>query len=79
MQTKEEKICSFTQKGIRLQLVKIIYYDLSDPKKYIKGVPANKYEVRLNRKIIKRSISKYEMQKIFATYTQNIVLQLEIY
>lgn len=38
-----------------------------------------KYQVRLNRKIIDTSISEYQMRKLFATYCQNIVLQLKIY
>lgn len=79
MQAKEKKLCSFTQKGTRLQLVQLNYYSISNPKEYIPGVPAYKYEIRLNRKIIKRSISEYEMRKVFATYAQNIVLQLKIY
>ena len=69
MQVKEQKICSFTQKDTRLQLVRINRED--------RGV--FRYQVRLNRKIIQTSISEYDMRKLFATYCQNIVLQLKIY
>ena len=71
--TKEYKICSFTQKGKRLQLIKIsIIYLKPDGTECI----VNKYQVRLNRKIIDTSMSEYTERKIFATYCQNIVLQL---
>lgn len=81
-QMKEEKICSFTQKNNRLQLIKItktceeahiftVYEN--------KDLPVYRYQVRLNRKIIKTSISEYECRKIFAVYAQNIILQLKIY
>lgn len=82
MQIKEKKICSFTQNGTRLQLIEITQCN--------KGITTNtagepmcydmyKYQVRLNRKIIDTSISEYQMRKLFATYNQNIVLQLKIY
>lgn len=79
MQVKEEKICSFTQKNYRLQLIKLTSWDY-DPS--IVGDLARviiKYQVRLNRKIIETSISEYQMRKLFAIYCQNIVLQLKIY
>lgn len=79
MQTKEEKICSLTQKGTRLQLIKISTWDY-DPE--IVGDLARliqRYQVRLNRKIVSSSISEYNERKIFATYAQNIVLQLKMY
>lgn len=71
MQIKEEKICSFTQKGKRIQLLQLIIYD---------GINSrSKYQVRLNRKVIETSISEYTMRKLFAQMVQNIVLQLKIY
>lgn len=126
MKSKEEKICSFTQNGTRLQLLKITnnnyenvveeitnsvggYIMLwSDGQKQhikdndveeqarlwglkkdnenyyykeriFKGEINVKYQVRLNRKIIDTSISEYQMRKVFATYCQNIILQLKIY
>lgn len=79
MQTKEQKICSFTQKDTRLQLIRITKL----PIPIINGTPCyggiTKFQVRLNRKIIESSISEYQMRKVFATYIQNIVLQLKIY
>ena len=75
---KERTIATYITNKFRLQLVEINYYSISDPKKYIPGVPAFKYEVRLNRKIVKRSISGYEMRKLFAMYVQNQVLQQKI-
>ena len=68
MEKREEKICSFTQKGTRLQLIRINRFD--------RGVFI--YEVRLNRKIISNSISENNERKQFATYCKNIVLQLKI-
>lgn len=82
MQAKEEKICSFTQKGTRLQLVKKI---IPSEKKYFHyetqsyDYYTEKYEVRLNRKIIDTSLSEYTERKLFAQIVQNIVLQLKIY
>lgn len=78
MQTKEEKICTFTQKGTRLQLIKITSKDIQkDVLEYYRtGKVTNiwcKYQVRLNRKIIDTNISEYEMRKLFATYAQNII------
>lgn len=75
MQIKEEKICSFTQKGHRLQLLKTSINILG-----IKGdiQPLIRYQVRLNRKVVNSSISEYQERKVFATYCQNIVLQLKI-
>ena len=76
---KEEKICSFTQKNYRLQLIKITSFDY--PPELV-GELARvivKYQVRLNRKIIDTSISEYQMRKLFATYCQNIILKLKIY
>ena len=69
MQTNEEKICTFTQNGTRLQLLRLRPVDYS----------LEKYQVRLNRKVVKTSISEYEMRKLFAMMAQNIVLQLKIY
>lgn len=68
--TKEEKICSFNQKGKRLQLIKIstIYLQPDGTESII-----NKYQVRLNRRIIDTSISEYTERKIFAIYCQNII------
>lgn len=78
MQTKEEKICSFTQKNYRLQMLKITYIQEVEPE-YLDLMITTKYQVRLNRKIIDTSISEYTMRKLFATYCKNIVLQLKIY
>ena len=79
MQTKDKKICSFTQNGTRLQLIKIIYLNEEQLKKGSIYADITKYQVRLNRKIINTSISEYQMRKLFAAYAQNIVLQLKIY
>lgn len=80
---KEQTLCTFTQNGTRLQLVKVIFgagvqfrkaiEDMGHIDRYIR------YEVHLNRKIISKSISEYTERKVFATYIQNIVLQLKIY
>ena len=75
MQVKEQKMCSFSEKGYRLQLVKLLWLDDSTGQ----YTAVQKYQVRLNRKIVETSISEYEMRKLFATYCQNIVLQLKIY
>lgn len=74
MQGQEQKICSFTQNGTRLQLVRVQILG-SD------GLPTSleRFQVRLNRKIVSSSISEYQERKVFATYCQNIVLQLKIY
>ena len=74
---KEQKICSFTQKGTRLQLVKIAYLDY--PEEIELSDIQIQYQVRLNRKVIGTSKFEYQMRKLFATYAQNIVLQLKIY
>lgn len=73
----EKKIATFTQNGTRLQLVQIVkmYYT---PEGEIFNTEVI-YQVRLNRKIVDTSISEYTERKIFATYCQNIVLQLKIY
>lgn len=66
-----KKIASFSQHGTNLKLISIDYFN---------GIHSGrKYQVQLNRKVIKTSISEYECRKIFAVYTQNIVLQLKIY
>lgn len=74
----EEKICSFTQKGKRLQLIRISTEVFGTD-----GLPTDlgmiRYQVRLNRKVVDTSISEYTMRKLFAMYVQNIVLQLKIY
>ena len=75
MQAKEEKICSFQQKGSRLQLIRLITEWGDTPRDAF----TQKFQVRLNRKVIDTSISEYQMRKLFATYAQNIVLQLKIY
>ena len=74
---KEQKICSFTQKGTRLQLVKIAYLD--NPEEIELSDIQIQYQVRLNRKVIGRSKFEYQMRVLFSTYAQNIVLQLKIY
>ena len=59
MQIKEEKICSFTQKGKRIQLLDIhiatkeSYYH-SETNTYDYWI--HKYEIRINRKIYKKNI-----------------------
>lgn len=77
MKVKEEKICSFSQEGKRLQLVKVITDGIYMPSGNI--VPIIKYQVRLNRKIIDSNESEFCMRKTFAIYCQNIVLQLKIF
>ena len=79
MQTKEKKICSFTQNGTRLQLVQVLVLNQEQLK--MGSIYADKtiYQVRLNRKVISSSISEYNERKVFATYAGNIVLQLKIY
>lgn len=77
IEKKEEKICSFTQKGQRLQLKKIGCLVFTTEGEY--QCTEIKYQVCLNRKVIETSISEYQMRKVFATYCQNIVLQLKIY
>ena len=74
---KQEKLCSFTQKGQRLQLTKITTTVIGYPS----GQPIEKvmYVVNLNRKKQGSSISEYSMRKLFALMVQNIVLQLKIY
>lgn len=75
MQIKEEKLCSLTQKGTRLQLVKVSKNSVykNEPYNYVL------YQVRINRKVVDKSTSEYNERKVFATYAQNIVLQLKIY
>lgn len=77
MQVKEEKMCTFSQKGYRLQLLRLtteyIYTQTGEQGTIVR------YQVRLNRKIVDTSLSEYTERKIFATYCQNIVLQLKIY
>ena len=72
-QIKESKICSFTQYGSRLQLVRLVLVNalLGEEVTFL-------YQVRLNRKNIGTSSSEYEMRKLFSTYAQNFVLQLKI-
>lgn len=79
MQTKEKKICSLTQNGTRLQLVQVMV--LNEQQLEIGSIYVEKtiYQVRQNRKIVSSSISEYNERKVFATYAQNIVLQLKIY
>lgn len=76
MQVKEEKLCSFTQKGTRLQLIKINRMYEQNGKVFDDIV---RYQVRLNRKILDTSLSEYTERKLFAQMVQNIVLQLKIY
>ena len=64
----EEKIASFSQKGTRINLLKVI-----------DGEYRVRYQVRLNRKVQKSSVFEYEMRKLFAMLVQNTVLQLKIY
>lgn len=81
MQKKEEKICSFTQKGCRLQLIEITYLNA--------GITTNtagepmyydtfKYQIRQNRKIIETTLIENHARKIFAQMVLNIVYQLKI-
>ena len=71
MQIKLKTIASFSQGEQRLQLLKVTKYA---------GTGSNLiYQVRLNRKIIEKSISEYKCRRTFAVYCQNIVLQLKIY
>lgn len=80
MQIKEETLCSFNQKGVRLQLIKLIKTKVAESiyGKNEKMVISN-YQVRLRRRVVHSSISEYNERKVFATYCQNIVLQLKIY
>lgn len=76
---KEKTIATYTTDKFRLQLLKLTLYDIEKPREYIRGEPVNKYQIRLNRKIIDTSISEYNMRKLFAMYVQNKVLKLKIY
>ena len=79
MKVKEQKLCSFSEKGYRLQLVQMnCFYTMNEYAK-VRNWSCVKYQVRLNRKIVRTSISEYDMRELFATYCQNIVLQLKIY
>lgn len=80
MQIKEETLCSFNQKGVRLQLIKLTKTKIAESiyGKNEKMVISN-YQVRLKRRVVHSSISEYNERKVFATYCQNIVLQLKIY
>lgn len=78
MQKKEKTLCTFTQKGIRLQLIELIYKNAAvmtntagEPTAY----DLYKYQVRLNRKIVSKSLFEYNERKVFVTYCQNIVTQ----
>lgn len=82
---KEKTIATYKTKNYRLQLVtktekfKETKLDQNlKPYKAETGLVRMKYEIRLNRKIIKRSIWEYEMRKLFAVYVQNHILQLKI-
>lgn len=88
MQVKEEKICSFTQNGTRLQLVKITTLEANET--YIEGFKKGiikpydtdytiKYQIRQNRKVIQTTLLEYQSRKQFAQMVTNIVLQLKIY
>lgn len=82
MQVIEKKISSFTQNGTRLQLLELTYKNAAVTTN-TRGEPICydifKYQIRLNRKIIKTSISEYEVRKLFAQMVTNTVLQLKIY
>lgn len=74
---KEEKIASFQQKKVRLQLIEITTREPITEKELPNFY--KKYQIRLNRKVIDTSISEYTERKLFAQMVQNIVLQLKIY
>lgn len=76
MQIKEEKICSFTQNGYRLQLIQMSTRIYTIDGKFSYTSP--KYQIRENRKVIKTTIHIYQARKIFAQMVTNIVLQLKI-
>lgn len=76
MQVKDEKLCSFTQKGYRLQLVEMrtLIYSLDGDFEYT----TPRYQIRENRKVVKTTLNLYQARKIFAQMVTNIVLQLKI-
>lgn len=86
---KEKTIATYTTEKFRLQLLEITekdeksyYYKLNEETGYkTKRIDGYKlyYQVRLNRKIVKSSISEYNMRILFATYARNQILQLKIY
>ena len=71
---RENTLCSFNSKGVRLQLIELWNYPGSEFTD-----PILKYQVLLNRKIKYTNKYEYEARKHFATYCQNIVLQLKLY
>ena len=80
---KEETIATYTTKNFRLQLLKLTSDKLEYNHFNQYQIPTTgykmRYQVRLNRKVIKTSISEYTMRKLFAKYIQIQVLQLKIY
>lgn len=82
----EKTIATYTTENFRLQLLEIttpimqIAHDENfKPYETEQYYYKKTYQVRLNRKIVKTSISEYQMRKLFAMYVQNQVLQLKIY
>lgn len=73
---KEEKICSYTKKGKRIQLLKIWNYLLDDPKKYITGKQAYYFQIRINRKIIQNfTFESQANKKMCSILTEDLLQQ----
>ena len=70
-QTKETKICSFTQKGTKINF--LIRRNFFDDEKYY-----DDYLVLLNRKQKYNGMSEIDARKIFAHLVQYYVLQLNL-
>lgn len=68
MKYTEEKIATYSQKNVRIQMLKITYDN-----------QLIKYQLRINRKVVKTNLFEYPIRKLFAVECQNIILQLKIY
>lgn len=71
-QKKEQKICSYQQKGIRLQLVMIMYFNNDGTNTW------NSWQIRKNRKILLTTNNEYGARKQFAVECQLLICQLKI-
>ena len=75
----EKTIATYTTENFRLQLLELTYENAAWDPVAETSYHMYKYQVRLNRKVVKTSISEYQMRKLFAMYVQNQVLQLKKY